>query len=160
MKTSSEKWRVSTPIPGNLIRTKIDSFFHFGICVDTNTVIHYASENGFSILYYYKMEIVKSDLDSFSKGNIIEVRSFSDSEKKILLSNVEVCKNAYLKLGNRDYDLLFNNCEHFAYSCCFGVGCSQMIDEIIQKKLKVRVARGINWVVDTLNKEIKKVEIY
>lgn len=160
MKKADERWRIAIPQQGDLIRSKIDSFYHFGICIGNNSVVHYSTEGKFSILNYYKMEVCKSDFNSFSQGNKIEIRIFNEEEKTNLRSVEEIVKDANSKLGDKDYDLLFNNCEHFAYECCFGIGQSELMSGIVNTGLTIRRTKGFIGFIDSLNQKLKRMENY
>lgn len=91
---------------------------HFGVGIGENQVIHFSGQDKSSA------RIVLSSLIEFSDGNIIyqSIGTPSFSESTII-------SRAYSKLGENfgGYDLLNNNCEHFARWCVFGVSSSSQV---------------------------------
>lgn len=58
------------------------------------------------------------------------LKFFRDLDSK-LYSPEETVRRARSKLGESEYNLIFNNCEHFAIWCKTGVSKSEQVDEII-----------------------------
>lgn len=46
-----------------------------------------------------------------------------------LYSNKETVKRAYSRIGEREYDLFTNNCEHFAVWCKTNISVSIQVEE-------------------------------
>ena len=88
---------------------------HHGIDCGDGTVIHYRKPSE---------TIEKTDLATFSQGNPIYVAEFSDGFGYIPDAVVE---RAESRLGEQEYNLLFNNCEHFASWCKTGVSDSRQV---------------------------------
>ena len=80
-------------------------FNHHGIDLGDGTVAHYLEGR----------EILRSPLEEFSQGQPLRVISHAAA------SPVGVTlRRAMGRLGEQDYNLLFNNCEHFATWCKTG----------------------------------------
>lgn len=77
-------------------------YTHHGIYVGEHRVIHYKN--------YWVQE---TSLEDFCHANTFWVY---DHEER--LSREETIARARSKIGDADYDLLTNNCEHFAWWCC------------------------------------------
>lgn len=90
--------------------------FHHGIYCGDDEVIHYV--NG--------KRICKTPLSKFAKKQRIHIkrhrRSFSQSR---------VAKRAKRRLGERKYNLIFNNCEHFANWCKTGKSRCKQGEQIL-----------------------------
>jgi hypothetical protein len=92
---------------------------HHGIDCGDGTVIHYRKPS----------EVVeRTSLETFSRGNPIYVLQYTNGF--CFIPDVVVSRAAS-RLGERKYNLLFNNCEHFATWCKTGISESQQIKEFI-----------------------------
>ena len=95
---------------------QIDGLYqHHGIDCGDGTVIHYRKPSE---------AIERTDLATFSQGNPIYVAEYSDGFGYIPDAVVE---RAESRLGEQEYNLLFNNCEHFASWCKTGVSDSRQV---------------------------------
>jgi Lecithin retinol acyltransferase/PspA/IM30 family len=92
---------------------------HHGIDCGDGTVIHYRKPS----------EVVeRTSLEIFSRGNPVYVLQYTDGF--CFIPNVVVSR-AEGRLGERKYNLLFNNCEHFATWCKTGFSDSSQIKDFI-----------------------------
>ena len=135
---------------GDHIRVKLDSFFHHGIYLSDNEVIHFCCEGEFTILSR-DLKVASTDLNAFSQGNEIEIiihqkRFTPQKTKEIAIS----------KIGFSDYDLVFNNCEHFANMCIFGKRKSDTMNRLKTAVLKINRNTGINGTICNLSKILEK----
>jgi hypothetical protein len=90
---------------------------HHGIDCGDGTVIHYRKPS----------EIVEcTPFSIFSKGNTVYVKEYT--AEFCFVPNV-VIQRARSRLGENRYNLLFNNCEHFATWCKTGIGDSKQVRE-------------------------------
>jgi hypothetical protein len=88
---------------------------HYGIDCGDGTVIHYRKPS----------EVVEqTSIATFSRGNPVYVAEYSAGFGYIPDVVVERAKS---RLGERDYNLLSNNCEHFANWCKTGISDSKQI---------------------------------
>jgi hypothetical protein len=88
---------------------------HYGIDCGDGTVIHYRKPS----------EVIEqTSIASFSRGNPVYVAEYSEGFGYIPDVVVERAKS---RLGERDYNLLSNNCEHFASWCKTGINDSKQI---------------------------------
>lgn len=112
-------WSDKTPVYGDMIRVKVKFYYHYGIFVDENTVIQFGMpDNGDTPPD--EIAVIKTDIQTFSNGNFIECAQPDKSEKKQRYSSDKIVENAQSRLGERGYNILNNNCEHFAYECYLG----------------------------------------
>lgn len=92
---------------------------HHGIDVGDGSVIHYRKPS----------EIIEqTSYDTFSRGNSVYVREYPQG---FCFIPEVVVKRAFSRLGENKYNLLFNNCEHFATWCKTGVSESQQVKDFI-----------------------------
>jgi Lecithin retinol acyltransferase len=88
---------------------------HYGIDCGDGTVIHYRKPSE---------TIEQTSMATFSQGNPIYVAEYSEGFGYIPDVVVERAKS---RLGERDYNLLFNNCEHFTSWCKTGIDDSKQV---------------------------------
>jgi len=137
---------------GDHIKVKLDSFYHHGIFVSDNEVIHFCSEGKFSILSK-NLEIQSTSIEVFAQGNKIQIVEYTDrynSEKTVQLARKSI--------GNKDYDLSYNNCEHFVTRCISGNKQSKTIEKLFLSVLEVKRDSGINGFLFNLNNALKTGE--
>ncbi len=91
---------------------------HHGIYLGDGTVAHYIEGR----------EISRSSLDIFTQGQSIKIVHHKKSSDKIVTLN-----RALKRIGEKKYNLLFNNCEHFANWCKTGFHNSKQIDDLINQ---------------------------
>ena len=92
---------------------------HHGIDCGDGTVIHYRKPS----------EIIeRTSLATFSRGNPVYVAKYSDGFGFVPDVVVERAKS---RLGEREYNLLFNNCEHFVNWCKTGISQSQQVTNFL-----------------------------
>jgi len=113
---------------GAHIRVKANSFYHHGIYVGNDEVIQF----GLPFDPYTNpdtIKVIKSSLKDFSANNMfIEVYEYSKKELKAKRDNKDIVKMAYSLIGTGGYNLLNNNCEHFANYCSYDVNKIKKLD--------------------------------
>ena len=93
-------------------------FLHHGIDLGDGTVAHYLEGR----------EILRSALDDFSQGQPVSVVQHTQcSPQGVTL------RRAMSRIGEQNYNLLFNNCEHFATWCKTGRHHSAQVNSVIDK---------------------------
>jgi hypothetical protein len=109
---------------------------HHGIDCGDGTVIHYRKGDE---------TIARTSFATFADGRTVYVKPYSTS----FIPDV-VVRRAESRVGERQYNLLFNNCEHFANWCKTGVNESQqvrdflpMLDSIGAENLFAPVAQAL-----------------
>jgi hypothetical protein len=91
-------------------------FLHHGIDLGDGTVTHYLEGR----------EILRSPLQDFSRGEPITAVTYPDGA----CSPVGVTlRRAMGRIGEQRYNLLFNNCEHFAHWCKTGRHRSAQVED-------------------------------
>lgn len=86
-------------------------YTHHGVYVGRNGVIHYASTG-----------VERTTLKDFCRSD-----TFWVYEHEERLSQNQTVKRAESRLGEDKYNLLTNNCEHFAWWCCTGEDWSHQV---------------------------------
>ncbi len=102
---------------------------HHGIDCGDGSAIHYRKPS----------EIIeRTSLDTFARGNRIYVREYASGF--CFIPDV-VIQRAESRLGEQKYNLLFNNCEHFATWCKTGISNSQQIQDFVPIVTQLNVDR-------------------
>ena len=96
-------------------------FNHHGIDLGDGTVAHYLEGR----------EILRSPISEFSQGQVVSVMDHTDASP----AGVTVHR-AMSRLGEQNYNLLFNNCEHFATWCKTGRHRSVQVDSVVDRARK------------------------
>ena len=119
---------------GDHIKANRLVYTHHGVYIGDGWVIHYAGE-GWAQLDDVKTPRVQRDrLSTFrgdSKATVVQHPNPAPPDT--------VVKRAKSRLGEEDYDLIWNNCEHFATACVTGVGWSNQVAEAAKDG-------GLGWV--------------
>ncbi len=87
-------------------------YTHHGIYVGNGQVIH-----------YLRSGVTLDSLETFADERDVHVQEYSDK----FYSSEEIVKRAYSRLGDDCYNVVFNNCEHFACWCVSGVHRSSQV---------------------------------
>ena len=124
------------PIPGDHIRVLANGYYHHGIYIGNEEVVQFGLP--FDMYQDHSLiKVIKSPIEDFLKGGFLEVRQYTKKEFKIKHKNELIVEIALSKLGEGDYNLLYNNCEHFANFCVFGKKESKQVDNIHEKIKKL-----------------------
>ena len=93
-------------------------YTHHGIDCGDGTVIHFTGEPGKKS----DAAVARTTMAEFALDSIVHLREYSEKD------NAEtVVERAESKLGSREYNLVTNNCEHFATWCCTGKTASHQV---------------------------------
>lgn len=131
-----EIWVQKMPQKGDHIRVQRMNglYAHHGIYVSDKEVIHFTGKDDDSILDWSKPEVIQTDLSYFLKGGILEVKEYTDEEFADLYSPEQIVTYARACLGDKGYNLIFNNCEHFANVCTLGRFRSHQVEKVFTKQ--------------------------
>lgn len=125
-----EIWVQKPPQRGDHIRVqRMEGLYaHHGVYVSDREVIHFTGADDDSILDWDKPEVISTDLATFLKDGTLEVKEYTDEEFADLYSPEQIVNYAHACLGYKGYNLIFNNCEHFANVCTLGRFRSNQVD--------------------------------
>lgn len=129
------KWAPADCLPGDIVRVKVGPVWHYGIFVSEREVIQFGEPPVLGPLARRDQKIVATDIDSFSAGGIVERGELDRSEEKRRFPREKTVALARSRIGEGGYDIIHNNCEHFAYECVFGEGRSLQEEEMRKKWL-------------------------
>jgi HRAS-like suppressor 3 len=117
---------LALPVGAHLV-TERKGYAHHGIYVGDGEVIHYA---GFS-RRQRRGPVERTSIAGFAHGFAVSIQidncPRSDGE--------EVARRAGSRLGENDYRLLTNNCEHFCSWCLFGERRSAQVEACMKSPL-------------------------
>jgi len=116
---------------GDHIRVNRTAYYHHGIYIGEDLVIHFTGD----ILNKMISKIEKTNLATFSKGDELEV-----VEYKLCKPINWTVDTAYSFIGKKDYNLIFNNCEHFATYCKTGKNESKQVKNAAKNVTGIYVA--------------------
>jgi hypothetical protein len=117
------------PVYGDQIRVNRGLYYHHGIYVDDNTIVQFGSPT--NELNPDTAEVMVVTLDTFLKGSTCEVRVLNEEEEKRVRKPSEIVNYAFSMLGTKGYNIITNNCEHFASQCLFGHKESEQVDKVL-----------------------------
>lgn len=109
------------PKAGDLLEIWRNGYRHYGICTAYDRVVHYAGDKRSKLSAVIKA----TSLSEFASGGNIKVVV---PENALPVS--EVVSLAESGVGKRGYNLIFNNCEHFARECKTGEGRSGQVEGV------------------------------
>ncbi len=124
-------WTIKNPIIGDHIRVNRGLYYHHGIYVSDDCVIHFAPPNSTGTIDPANAMVVNTNLEAFLNGGLLEVRVFNEQELKFKREPQDIINYAFSRIGEKGYNLISNNCEHFANECLFGVKKSNQVDSIL-----------------------------
>ena len=126
--------------PGTQLIISRTGYRHHGIYVGNGRVIHYAGR-----IRYPEGLIEEVSIVGFSRGGAVRIGRQPDGASR----GQNVVLRARSRLGERRYDVVRNNCEHFCNWCQFGEHRSSQIDlltrpvrMLLDVLQRVRVQRG------------------
>ena len=129
----SEVWAFKKPKRGDHIRVcRMNGvYYHHGVYVSDAEVIHFTGDDDDSVLDWSKAHVIKTSLARFLNGGKVEVKEYNDSELQDLYPVEGIVNYARSCLGDGGYNLIFNNCEHFANSCTLGRFRSRQVENVL-----------------------------
>lgn len=125
-----EKCELIEPYKGAHIRTKIGDIYHHAIYMGDDEVVQFGLPSDMFVKAK-DVRVIRSPIKDFLVG-FLEVRVYNKMELKKKRSNDEIVKIALSRVGEGNYSLLKNNCEHFCNECVFGEKISGQVEGAIK----------------------------
>ena len=113
--------KVAKPLKGDLLRVRRKfGYYHFGIAVSEDRVIHFTG-SGQDFAMREKMKIIETPLKDFVKDGVLEIEQPYNSKfnRDDVVNKAREYKDSNKFMG-KYYNLVSNNCEHFARYCYDG----------------------------------------
>ncbi len=130
-------WRASgleqEPHLGAHLTTLRRGYSHHGVYVGRGRVVHYSGLSGF----WQCGPVEEVSLSRFARGRPVRIVAHPESR----YSPQEIVRRARERLGENDYRLLTNNCEHFCNWCLSGISRSAQVERRLQLPLRIFGAR-------------------
>jgi len=125
-----QSWKLTDLYPGAYIRVQVKNVYHHGIYIGNDECVQF----GLPYDIYAdpkEVKVLRSPLKDFcAEDSFIEVYQYTKKELKQKRSDEEIIQIALSHVGEGGYNLLHNNCEHFATNVIFGKKESKQIDDI------------------------------
>ena len=110
---------------GDHLVTPRMGYTHHGLYIGDGTVIHYLQDG-----------VCLATLKDFCDGATYHVK---DTPRRY--SRDKCVERAYSRIGEDDYNLLFNNCESFVNWCLNGDNTSEQVTSVVQTAGKIATAK-------------------
>jgi hypothetical protein len=120
------------PVLGAHLTTSRRGYQHHGVYVGRGQVVHYSGLSEF----WQCGPVEEVSLSRFVGGRPVRIVDHFESH----YSPEEIVRRARSRLGESDYRLLTNNCEHFCNWCVSGVSRSAQVERRLQLPLRVLAA--------------------
>ncbi len=125
------RWWCGTCRPGDMIRVRLGSVWHYGVYASDGEVIAFGMPPWPKAAPPETVRVVATDIDVFACGQMVEQAVFGFWEKRRRVPPEESIRRARARLGEGGYDLLTNNCEHFARACVLGRHESEQVQKAL-----------------------------
>ena len=142
-----EIWNYTQSKKGDHIRVSRGIYNHHGVYISDEEVIHFTGVDNDNILDWSKNEVIKTNLYEFLRGGELEVKEYTEEELDDLYPVEHIVHYARGCLGDAGYNLIINNCEHFANMCTLGRFRSRQVENFFESILranKLTKKRGDN----------------
>jgi hypothetical protein len=133
---SGPRWRPlgleqEPPLGAHLTASR-RGYTHHGIYVCHGRVVHYAGLSGFSQCG----PVEEVSLSRFAVDQPVCIIDHPESK----YSADEIVRRARSRIGENDYRLLTNNCEHFCNWCVSGVSRSAQVERRLRRPFRLLLA--------------------
>lgn len=132
-------WVDKTPVYGDVIRTKVRFYYHYGIFVSEQQVIQFGLPDD-PMRPAEQIKVLSSDIGAFLQGGEVEVAEPDGATRRQMRAPDEIVRVALSRLGEGGYDILHNNCEHFVNDCAFGKPTSTFLQDV-REKLRAKLGK-------------------
>ena len=132
-------WVDKTPVYGDVIRTKVRFYYHYGIFVSEQQVIQFGLPDD-PMRLAEQIKVLSSDVGAFLQGGEVEVAEPDGATRRQMRTPEEIVRIALSRLGEGGYDILHNNCEHFVNDCAFGKPTSTFLQDV-REKLRAKLGK-------------------
>lgn len=131
------KWEYGVLEKGDHIRVLRIHYYHHGIYLGNNEVIHYTAEDNDGIANPNDVKVRQTSLDFFASNSPVEKAIYSHREKKNRNPIETIIANATSHLGEGGYNFVNNNCEHFVNKCCYKISPKTQIEGYREKIARI-----------------------
>lgn len=125
-------------IVGIHLKVKRAGYTHHGVYVGNGNVVHYS---GFAEIFK-KGKIELTSIDDFM-GDAEDLYRVQYPENCAIYSDDEICERALSRLSENNYNLVTNNCEHFATWCITGIERSEQVENVQKMTTTIVVSANV-----------------
>jgi uncharacterized protein YfaT (DUF1175 family) len=137
--------------PGDIIFCDRIIYKHYGVYAGNGRVIHYATQNGD---FGADVRVRETSLKKFAgDGKCMLLPLLNNCAGLKHFSAEETVKRARSRLGEKAYNLLFNNCEHFALWCKYGINKSTQVEQVMATALALGAVAVVTYIAVESDKE-------
>ena len=130
--------------PGDIIFCDRIIYKHYGVYAGNGRVIHYATQNGD---FGADVRVRETSLKKFAgDGKCMLLPPLKNRAGLKHFSAEETVKRARSRLGEKAYNLLFNNCEHFALWCKYGISKSTQVEQVVATVLALGAVAVVTYI--------------
>lgn len=127
------EWVEKTPAYGDIVRTRVTFYYHYGIFVDENRVVQFGLPDNVRTPPG-QVKVLTTDVYTFLEGGSIEVGVPDRREKRSMATPQQTVERALARLGEGGYDLVSNNCYTFVEQCAFNTRNPGFFERLFGKK--------------------------
>ena len=126
------KWTVREGKFGDMVRVHCnDQLDHYGVYVSDTEIIQFGKNPTLRMdVSEAEVCVLSTDINEFRNGTYPEFADMSFSEKMKRYNPEKTVKIARARIGEYGYNIIHNNCEHFAYECVFGKKYSSQEEKV------------------------------
>lgn len=126
------KWSVREGKLGDMVRVHCnDQLDHYGVYVSDTEVIQFGKNPSLRTgATDADVLVLSTDINEFRNGTFPEFADMSFSEKLKRINPNKTVEIARSRIGESGYNIIHNNCEHFAYECVFGKKYSSQEEKV------------------------------
>lgn len=124
------KWALREIKAGDMVRIPMGEIYHYGVCVGEDRMIQFGEPILGNPKPKEEIRISETDIQGFLCGEFAEVADLDRKELKQRRKTEDIIAYAESRLGDGGYDILYNNCEHFANECVFGLHRCSQVDSV------------------------------
>lgn len=141
------KWVVRDGKLGDMVRVHVNSQLdHYGVYISDDEVIQFGLNPSLRIgASEEDCKVCATTIDEFRNGAYPEFADLSMKEKFQRFKVSKIVETARGRLGEGGYNILLNNCEHFAYECIFGKkysSQSELVKQLIKEQATGKKVEG------------------
>lgn len=127
---------------------------HYAVYVGNGRVIHYAADQGdFGENMYIHEAPIQEFVQTAEEISICSFPKKSFDKEYHLYSPQETVARARRRIGEKNYNLVSNNCEHFAIWCKTGISSSRQVTQFFQSCMGYIIPAPVLPIVNLLLRE-------
>jgi hypothetical protein len=150
--------------PGDVlgVSRNMGLYEHYAIYIGNGEVIHYAGDD--KEISPQNARVCKADLSKFMSNTSVDcfgVGAFKKKDDIKIYSDEETVERAFSRLGEKKYNLVINNCEHFAMWCKTGVSVSYQVKKVerdLERAVEGDIVANGKRVLDYIIESVPKVK--